>query len=157
MLRGIVGTGSLIDDLPRAAELSEEGRLFLQSRIISTPMINPRFYLACDKISPTTWWKTLDDLRLLVRRLLPSPSAPGTNNAAYTEAWRGLCELVNIFQGLRGFHVEFEGLDTLSPPSMLDETSEQMSQRGRNLSPSPMNFSILLSMPWSQRMFLLQT
>ena len=38
---------------------------------------------------------------------------------------RGLWRLVNIFQGIRGFHVEFEGLDTLSPPRMLDETPEQ--------------------------------
>lgn len=127
LLRGIVGIGQPIDDLPRAAELSEEGRLFL-----SVPQLSGHsneqlldLYLACDKISPTTWLETFDDLRLLVRGFPPSPSAPGTSNAAYTEAWRGLWRLVNIFQNLRGFHVEFEGLDTLSPPSMLDETSEQ--------------------------------
>jgi DEAD/DEAH box helicase domain-containing protein len=27
--------------------------------------------------------------------------------------------LVNLFQGARGLHVEFDGLDTLSPPDML--------------------------------------
>jgi DEAD/DEAH box helicase domain-containing protein len=38
--------------------------------------------------------------------------------SAYTDSWRGLWRLVNIFEDLRGFHVEIEGLDTLSPPDM---------------------------------------
>ncbi len=42
------------------------------------------------------------------------PLAQEQTMPAYTEAWRGLWRLVNIFQDLRGFHVEFEGLDTLS-------------------------------------------
>ena len=58
------------------------------------------------------------DIRLLLRAELPDPGHEPAAKALYAEAWRGLWRLVNLFQGLRGFHVELAGLDTLSPPDM---------------------------------------
>lgn len=43
---------------------------------------------------------------------------------ATAEAWRGLWRIVNLFQGARGLHVEFDGLDTLAPPDMADPVEQ---------------------------------
>lgn len=77
-------------------------------------------YLACEKISPTQWAQSDKDIRLLLHAVLPDPGEVPAAKTLYTEAWRGLWRLVNLFQGARGLHVEFDGLDTLAPPDMLD-------------------------------------
>ncbi|MCE5972601.1 DEAD/DEAH box helicase [Sinirhodobacter sp. WL0062] len=120
LARGLVAKGRPLDQLPRQASLTEEGRQFLL-----TPELTDHvgagtldLYLACNQISPTDWVGSEDDLRLLLRAELPDPGHQPAAKALYTEAWRGLWRLVNLFQGARGFHLELAGLETLSPPDM---------------------------------------
>jgi DEAD/DEAH box helicase domain-containing protein len=74
--------------------------------------------MACEQVSPKDWKEKGDDLRLVLRGVLPDPGQAPAAKAIYTDSWRGLWRLVNVFQELRGFHVEVEGLDTLPPPDM---------------------------------------
>ena len=120
LTRGFVATGRPLDQLPRQASLTEEGRQFLL-----TPGLTEHIgaggldlYLACKQISPTEWAGTDEDIRLLLRAELPDPGHEPAAKALYAEAWRGLWRIFNLFQGLRGFHVELAGLETLSPPDM---------------------------------------
>ena len=120
LTRGFVATGRPLDQLPRQASLTEEGRQFLL-----TPGLTDHvgagaldLYLACKQISPTEWAGSDADIRLVLRAELPDPGHRPAAKALYTEAWRGLWRLVNLFQCVRGFHVELAGLDTLSPPDM---------------------------------------
>jgi DEAD/DEAH box helicase domain-containing protein len=122
LVRGLVKRGRPLDQLPRHAALSETGRLFLASseaaEHVGTGALD--LYLACKKISPTEWAQSDNDIRLLLHAVLPDPGEVPAAKTLYTEAWRGLWRLVNLFQGARGLHVEFDGLDTLAPPDMLD-------------------------------------
>jgi DEAD/DEAH box helicase domain-containing protein len=122
LIRGLVKGGRPIDQLPRQAALSEAGRLFLAgtqaAEQVGVGALD--LYLACDKISPTEWAQSDRDLRLVLRSVLPDPGEIPAAKTLYTEAWRGLWRIVNLFQGARGLHVEFEGLDTLAPPDMAD-------------------------------------
>jgi len=122
LVRGLVKGGRQLDQLPRHAALSETGRLFLASsgaaEHVGTGALD--LYLACDKISPTDWAQSDSDIRLLLHAVLPDPGEVPAAKTLYTEAWRGLWRLVNLFQRARGLHVEFDGLDTLEPPDMLD-------------------------------------
>lgn len=120
LTRGFVATGRPLDQLPRQASVTEEGRQFLL-----TPGMTDHvgagaldLYLACKQISPTEWAGSDADIRLVLRAELPAPGQQPAAKALYTEAWRGLWRLVNLFQWVRGFHVELAGLDTLSPPDM---------------------------------------
>lgn len=124
LTRAIVATGHPLDQLPRHTNLSDEGREFLLvpglTDHVGDGVID--LYLACKKISPPAWAEADDDIRLLLRaELVPPPKDDTAARATYTEAWRGLWRLVNLFQGLRGFHVELSELDTLSPPDMSAE------------------------------------
>ena len=118
LIRGLVATGRPLDELPRAAALSEEGRGFLLTPGLTEHVGEGALdlYLACKQISPTEWLEAHQDLRLLLRASLPEPGVAPAATATYTDAWRGLWRGVNLFQGVRGFHVEIDGLDTLSPP-----------------------------------------
>ena len=120
LTRAFVAVGRPLDQLPRQATLSDEGREFLLSpgltEHIGTGALD--LYLACRKIAPTDWSNSDEDIRFLLRAELPAPGEDHAAKALHTEAWRGLWRIVNLFQGLRGFHVELSGLDTLSPPDM---------------------------------------
>ncbi len=120
LVRSLVGIGLPFDDLPRVAVLSNEGRLFLKTPGLSAHAGDGGLdlYMACEKISPGEWMDNHIDLRLLLRGALAAPGEAPAAKSAYTDSWRGLWRLVNLFQDLRGFHVEIEGLDTLSPPEM---------------------------------------
>jgi DEAD/DEAH box helicase domain-containing protein len=120
LVRGLVKAGRPLDQLPRQAGLSEAGRLFLLSPGLAEHVGSGALdlYLACQKISPTEWAKSDRDIRLLLRAVLPDPGEIPAVKSLYTEAWRGLWRVVNLFQGLRGLHVEVDGLDTLAPPDM---------------------------------------
>jgi DEAD/DEAH box helicase domain-containing protein len=126
LVRGLVKGGRPLDQLPRQAALSEAGRLFLAgpeaAEHVGTGALD--LYLACDKISPTEWAQSDRDLRLLLRAVLPDPGEVPAAKTLYTEAWRGLWRIVNLFQGARGLHVEFDGLDTLAPPDMADPVEQ---------------------------------
>ena len=122
LTRAFIAVGRPLDQLPRQAALSAEGREFLLvpelTEHIGTGALD--LYLACKKITPTDWIKSHEDLRLLLRAELLAPGDDPAAKALFTEAWRGLWRLVNLFQGVRGLHVELSGLDTLSPPDMSD-------------------------------------
>ncbi len=120
LVRALVATGRPLDQLPRSAALSDEGRGFLLSpelvEHVGAGAID--LYIACLKISPTEWLQSDKDLRLLIRAVLPEPGEAPAAKSVYTDAWRGLWRLVNLFQGVRGLHVEIDALDTLSPPDL---------------------------------------
>lgn len=120
LTRGLVKGGRPLDQLPRQAALSEAGRLFLAgpeaAEHIGAGALD--LYLACQKVTVADWVASDADVRLLLRATLPDPGEVPAAKALYTEAWRGLWRLVNLFQGARGLHVEFNGLDTLAPPDM---------------------------------------
>ena len=126
LIRALVAKGRPLDQLPRSVALSAESRGFLLipelAEHVGSGVID--LYLACRKISPNEWPQSDKDLRLLLRAALPDPGQAPSAKLAYSEAWRGLWRLVNLFQEVRGLHVELDGLDTLSPPDMTD-VSEQ--------------------------------
>lgn len=120
LVRGLVKAGRPLDLLPRYEALSEAGCTFvatpgLAEHVGAEPL---DFYLACEKISPTQWLESDRDIRLVLRAALPNAADVPAGKMLYTEAWRGLWRLVNLFQEALGFHVEIEGLDTLAPPDM---------------------------------------
>lgn len=120
LVRSLVGTGQALDELPRAAALSAEGRQFLMTPGLSGHAGDGGLdlYLACAPVSPRQWKEEYHDLRILLRGVLPDPGETPASKLAYTDNWRGLWRLFNLFQDLRGFHVEIDGLDALSPPDM---------------------------------------
>ena len=120
LIRGLVARGRSFDQLPRSATLSPESHSFLVAvelmEHVGAGVLD--LYLACNKVSPAQWDAAEQDLRLLLRATLPKPGETPSAKTHYVEAWRGLWRLINLFQGLRGFHVEIDGLDTLLPPDL---------------------------------------
>lgn len=136
LIRSLIAMGRQLDDLPRSAALTAEGRQFLQM-LPTEPLYGHTgsqaldLYLSCTKMSPVEWQQKDDDLRVLLRGVLPDPGEATAAKANYTDAWRGLWRLVNLFQELRGFHVEIEGLDTLLPPEPSDMKPKPEASEGR--------------------------
>ena len=126
LVRGLVKAGRPLDQLARQSALSEAGRLFLLSPGLTEHIGFGALdlYLACQKISPTEWAQSDRDIRLLLRAVLPDPGEIPAAKSLYTEAWRGLWRVVNLFQGVRGLHVEVDGLDTLAPPDMSEPVAK---------------------------------
>jgi len=120
LLRTVIGPGRDIATLPRLGALSDEVRLFLEESPLSGHVSdrNLDVYLAASRLVPTEWLSTNADCRMVLRGTLPDVSGDKTIAPAFTEAWRGLWRLINLFQDLPGFHVEFEGLDTVEPPDV---------------------------------------
>ncbi len=119
LLRSIIGTGQKLDALPRFASVSADGKHFLSAGLpehVADGGLD--LYMACQQISLSEWKLQHQDLRVLLRGELPPPGDTPPARESYTRAWRGLWRLVNLFQGVRGLHVELEGLETLSPPDM---------------------------------------
>jgi DEAD/DEAH box helicase domain-containing protein len=79
---------------------------------------NLDIYLSVKKRMPSEWRNETDDCRILLRGTLPDIAGDKTIAPGYTEAWRGLWRLMNFLQDVPGFHVEFEGLDTLEAPDV---------------------------------------
>ncbi|OKO73360.1 hypothetical protein AC629_36725 [Bradyrhizobium sp. NAS80.1] len=75
-------------------------------------------YLSAKKVAPSNWRDEVDDCRVLLRGTLPDVPGDQTVAPGYSEAWRGLWRLINFLQDLPGFHVEFQGLDTLEAPDV---------------------------------------
>ena len=123
LIRSFVAMGVPLNQLPREASVTDEGREFLLTPDLAEHVgAGPiDLYMACTKISPTEWTGSDSDIRLVLRTELPSPGEDPATKAIYTEAWRGLWRLVNILQDVRGLHVELSGLDTLSPPDMTSD------------------------------------
>jgi DEAD/DEAH box helicase domain-containing protein len=125
LFRALVKTGRPRDQLARYETLSKAGRVFLEPAVLAEHVGSGALdlYLACEKIAPSDWRKSDRDIRLLLRAVLPNPGEVPAAKTAYTEAWRGLWRLVNLFQGALGFHVELDGLDTLLPPDMMERSA----------------------------------
>ena len=127
LFRALVWEGRPLDDLPRHAALSEEGREFLRhpglAEHVGAEALD--LYLACKRASPTEWTQSDEDIRLLLRAELPAAGDDPAAKAVYSNAWRGLWRLVNLFQDVRGFHVELGDIDTLSPPDISDRAAAE--------------------------------
>ena len=67
---------------------------------------------------PSEWRNEIHDCRILLRGTLPDVSGDKAISPGYSQAWRGLWRLINFLQDVPGFHVEFEGLDTLEAPDV---------------------------------------
>lgn len=131
-VRSLVKKGRPHDQLPRIAALTEEGRVFLASSEFAEHVGSGAvdLYLACQQVSPSEWPQSDRDIRLLLRATLPDPGEVPAAKTLYTEAWRGLWRLVNLFQGARGLHVELDGLDTLGPPDMSEKQASNAANPG---------------------------
>jgi DEAD/DEAH box helicase domain-containing protein len=69
-------------------------------------------------VSPSNWRDDVKDCRVLLRGTLPDVAGDRTVAPGYSDAWRGLWRLIDLLQDSPGFHVEFEGLDTLEAPDI---------------------------------------
>lgn len=120
LLRVIIQKGSAIDGLPRIANLTTDSRLFLEAAELhgycGAGAVD--CYLAANKAHPNEWPESGQSLRIVLRATLPGLEPKGLPPLSYSEAWRSLWRNVNLLQDLRGFHIEFPGVDTLSAPSM---------------------------------------
>jgi DEAD/DEAH box helicase domain-containing protein len=120
LVRTMVGKGSDIDKLPRINSVSDDGRLFIEEGD-SFGYANDQglhIYLGVRKRARSEWREMPDDCRVLMRGSLPSVVGDPADTPGYSDAWRGLWRLVNLMQDLPGFHIEFEGVDTLSAPDL---------------------------------------
>jgi DEAD/DEAH box helicase domain-containing protein len=120
LVRTIVGRGREIVELPRISALTKDGRLFLEESELFGHVVdrNLDVYLSVNKVSPGNWRDAVKDCRVLLRGTLPDVAGDRTVAPGYSDAWRGLWRLINLLQDLPGFHVEFEGLDTLEAPDI---------------------------------------
>ena len=120
LLRLIVAKGSDLQLLPRISNLTADSLAFLEGAALNgfTSSRHIDCYLGVDQQYPNEWPGGANAIRVLVRGRLPAlaPNSPATSD--FVEAWRGLWRLVNLLQELRGFHVEFPGVDTIEAPSM---------------------------------------
>lgn len=120
LIRTIVGPGRDIASLPRINSVSDGGRQFLEESGLFGHVVdrNLDVYLSVEKRMPAEWRNSIDDCRVVLRGTLPDGLGNKTIVPGYSEAWRGLWRLINFLQDLPGFHVEFEGLDTLEAPDV---------------------------------------
>ena len=120
LVRTMVGKGRDIAELPRIVFISDDGRLFVEEgdSFGHANDQNIDMYLGIKGRAVSEWRKTTDDCRVLMRGSLPSVSGDPIDTPGYSDAWRGLWRLVNLMQDLPGFHIEFEGVDTLSTPDI---------------------------------------
>jgi DEAD/DEAH box helicase domain-containing protein len=120
LIRTVVGLGRDITSLPRIISVSDDGRQFLEESNLFGHVVdrNIDVYLSVKKRLLNEWRNETDDCRILLRGTLPDVSGDKTIAPGYTEAWRGLWRLINFLQDVPGFHVEFEGLDTIEAPDV---------------------------------------
>ena len=120
LIRSLVGMNEELGDLAGIAEVSDEGRGFLESQDFAdhagAGVLD--LYMACGRMPPSDWPSEDRDLRVLLRARLPEPGDSAMATPAHEEALRSMWRVVNLLQDLRGFHVEVDGLDTLLPPDM---------------------------------------
>jgi DEAD/DEAH box helicase domain-containing protein len=115
-----VGRGHDITGLPRISALTNDGRLFLEESELFGHVVDRNLdaYLSVNRVSPGNWRDDVKGCRVLLRGTLPDVAGDRTVAPGYSDAWRGLWRLINLLQDLPGFHVEFEGLDTLEAPDI---------------------------------------
>jgi DEAD/DEAH box helicase domain-containing protein len=120
LTRTLISRGRPFEELPQIAAVTEGGRLFLEEGEMFGHACDRTldFYLAAGRRSPQVWADENDDCRILLRGTLPEVAGDPGATPGYSDAWRGLWRIVNFFQDVPGFHVEFEGLETLSAPDL---------------------------------------
>lgn len=126
LIREMVATGQPLEDPPPFQELSEAGQEFLAGPGVVERIGEGRIalYLSCVPTPSAACLQTEPDLRLLLRAGLSDSSPALSPDPDFSDICRGLWRLVNVFQNLRGFHVEIEGLDNLAPPDMREDSAE---------------------------------
>ena len=120
LMRTMVGNGRSITQLPRIGSVSEDGRLFVEEGD-SFGHANDQsldIYLGVKKCAISEWRAKANDCRVLMHGSLPSVLGSPDDTLGYSDSWRGLWRFVNLMQDLPGFHIEFEGVDTLSSPDL---------------------------------------
>jgi len=106
--------------LPRITTITDDGRSFLEESEIfgHANDRNLDVYLSAKKRSPQQWRDEVDDCRIILRGTLPDVEGDPSSTPGYSDAWRGLWRLINFMQDIPGFHIEYEGVDTLSAPDL---------------------------------------
>jgi DEAD/DEAH box helicase domain-containing protein len=120
LTRTMIGQGRELGGLPRIISITDDGRNFLEESEIFGHIndLNLDVYLAVKRFSPQDWRDNIDDCRFLLRGTLPDANGDASATPGYSDAWRGLWRLINFMQDMPGFHIEFEGLETLSAPDL---------------------------------------
>jgi DEAD/DEAH box helicase domain-containing protein len=118
LIQVAIGRGAELASLPRIQNISEDGKLFLEDgqRFGSISDRTVDFYFSAPEGGPKSTTREISAFRLIVRGALPKLNGEIVQNRHLSDAWRGLWRTVNFFQDLPGFHVEFEGLDSLAVP-----------------------------------------
>lgn len=113
-------TGKQLDTLPRIAEISDDGKIFLGSNPLHGHQSDKTLdvYISAPTGAPGASIRDLDAYRILLRGTLPRLEENVLRTAGLSEAWRGLWRMINFLQDLRGFHVEFEGMEAVAAPDM---------------------------------------
>ncbi len=112
--------GRPIDMLPRIADISDDGRIFLGANPLHGHQSDQTldFYLSAPAGALGASIRDVDAYRILLRGTLPQLEGDVLRTAGLSEAWRGLWRTINFLQDLRGFHVEFEGMEAVVAPDM---------------------------------------
>ena len=116
--RALIGRGRALADLPRIATLRPEIHGYLEdaARHGHTEDGGLDLYLGAKDAPPPEWPDHPRGCRVVLSATLPQPGAAANPSPEFSAAWRGLWRLVNMLQDLAGFHVAFDGLDTVGPP-----------------------------------------
>jgi len=120
LVRTMVGKGRDITELSGINSVSDDGRLFIEEGD-NFGHANDQcldIYLGVRRRTLSEWRGMPNDCRVLMRGSLPTVEGDPGDTSGYSDAWRGLWRLVNLMQDLPGFHIEFDGVDTLSAPDL---------------------------------------
>jgi len=118
LILSAIGRGNSLELLPRINNLMEDGKVFL-AEVNKHGFLTDRtldVYLGAPDGTPKDAADNIAGFRIVARAELPKLNGEIVQNRNLSEAWRGLWRVVNFLQDLPGFHIEFEGLDTLSAP-----------------------------------------
>lgn len=112
-----------IEDLPRISTISEDGTLFLQEKPLHGHLTDQTLdlYFSAPNSPPPQALKAILDYRFLLIGSLPKLEADAVQTQGLSKAWRGLWRMVNLLQGIVGFHLEFDGMEGIAAPVITQE------------------------------------
>ena len=118
-LRGIIGQGIPISNLPDIRKLRSENQDWLNecSLAQTTSSTGVDLFVAVDKVQPSDFPTVFDDIHALLKFNRPPVQSEAEISDEFVSAFRGLWRSVNLLQLLPMLHLESPGLDTLDPPT----------------------------------------